>query len=115
MELTVLFLAFVLLGLFVLLAIPFVLLGLVLGAVCYLLWQIVVLPLRLLGLAVGVGAGVLFFFVKLFLLMLLGVFLLSAFVIGLTPLLPLLLVVAGLWLLLRAPRRRPSPQGRPAV
>ncbi len=114
MELTMLFLAFALLGLFVLLAIPFVLIGLVLGAVCYLFWQLIVLPFRLLGLAVGVGAGVLFLCVKLLLLMLIGVFLLSTLVIGLTPLLPLLLVVAGLWLLLRSGRRRHDPQGRPA-
>jgi len=115
MDLTVMFLAFAVMGLFFLLAIPFAILGLALGVVVYVLGQVLVLPFRLAGLAVGVGAGALLFFVKLFMVLLLGLFLVSALVIGLTPVLPLVMVFAGLWLLLRSGRSRRDPQGRPVA
>jgi hypothetical protein len=95
-----------LMALFALLAIPFVILGVVLGLVLFIVGQIVMLPFRLLGVMAGPGAGIILFMVKAALLFLLGLFVLVGLIVGLAPLIPLLLVVAGVWLLASSFRSR---------
>lgn len=102
--------ALALLALFCLLALPVLLVGLILGAVLFVLVQILALPFRLLGWTLGVGAGLALLFVRLFLILLASVFLAVALIVGLLPVLPVLLLAAGVWLLLRSSRR-----SRPAV
>src|SRR5262245_40638891 len=102
--------ALALLALFCLIAVPVLLAGLIRGWVLFVRVQVLVLPFRLLGWTLGVGAGLALLFVKLFLLLLAAVFLAVALVVGLLPVLPVLLLAAGIWLLIRSSRR-----SRPAV
>jgi len=96
----------VLLLLFALLAVPFVILGVVLGLALFIVGQVVMLPFRLLGAMAGPGVGIILFMIKAALLALLALFLLAGLVVGLAPLIPLLLVVAGVWLLASSARSR---------
>ncbi|HKY31052.1 MAG TPA: hypothetical protein VJV23_00855 [Candidatus Polarisedimenticolia bacterium] len=91
----------VLLVVFVILALPAMVLGAVLGAALFLVAQIVLLPFRLLGWSAGPGAGLILGMAKLFLLFLAAVFVMAGLVVGFLPLIPLLLLVAGVWLILR--------------
>ena len=94
-------------GLFALVALPFILLG----GLFKLLIMLVLLPFRVLGAVVGalgaVAAGV----GKLFLFLLLVPFLLLIFIGGalVLPLLPVLALVGLVWLLVRAGRPRTAP------
>lgn len=87
-------------GLFALVALPFLLLG----GLFKLLIMLILLPFRVLG-AVAVGLGKLFFF------LLLALFLPLILVAGalVVPLLPVLALVGLVWLLVRATRPRPAP------
>ena len=89
-----------------LIAIP-VLLALGLVAIfLYVLAQILMIPLKLIGWTVGAGAGLVVFLVKAALIMFL---LVVSFVLTLAlalPLLPLALLVLGLWLVFSRPRGR---------
>ncbi|MGH9869696.1 MAG: hypothetical protein ACREAA_16220 [Candidatus Polarisedimenticolia bacterium] len=98
--------AAVMLVLFCLLAVPFILVGAVLGVVLFLVGQILLLPFRLLGLAAGMTFGIVSFFINVALVILLGLFVMAGLVVGLAPLLPLLLIFAGIWLLARSHRSR---------
>ncbi len=96
--------------LFCLLAIPFIVLGAVVGVVLFLVSQIVLLPFRLLGMGGWGGAAIIVFFMKAAVLVLLGLFLVIGLVVGLAPLLPLLFILLGFWLIVRSTRsRRASP------
>lgn len=97
-----------LLGLFVLVAIPITLAGAVVGMALYIAGQILMLPFRLAGHR-GISARVIFGPAKLFLAIALAALAVVALVLGLFPLLAFLLVVVGLWLVLRAARRPPAP------
>ena len=105
---TVMIAAF-LLGLFCLLAVPFILVGALLGVVLFLVGQILLLPFRLLGLAAGLTFGIVAFFIKVALVILVGLFVMAGLVVGLAPLLPILFIVAGIWLLTRSRRRGSVP------
>jgi len=106
MELVTFALSVLLTLLFVALAIPFILLGLVAGGFLWALGHLLVLPFRLLGGTIHVGAGVLVFFVKVFLVLAVGFACLLAVAIGFLPVLPILLIALGLWLLFRPSRRQ---------
>ncbi len=94
-----------LLGLFLALAVPAIVVGLAVGSVIYLLAQLFLLPFRLLGGAVALGAGVIVFFAKLALVCLIGLISLAALVVGFLPLLPIVVICLGVWLVLRSARR----------
>lgn len=91
----------VLMGLFVLLAVPFILCGLIVGAFFFLLAQVIVLPFRLLGWTARLGPGMIVSFMKLSFLSLVGIFSILAFGLGLFPLLAVVLICLGVWLVLR--------------
>jgi hypothetical protein len=95
-------------GLLLVIALPVVLAGAIVGTVLFLVAQLLFLPFRLLGwtLAMGVGGALLIAkFLLLFVLGLAGMALLLALAV---PLLPLLLVALGVWLLVRSRRPRRS-------
>jgi hypothetical protein len=90
-------------GLFALVALPFLLLG----GLFKLVIMLILLPFRVLGAlgAVAVGLG------KLFIFLLLALFLPLILIVGalVVPLLPVLALVGLVWLLVRAARPRPAP------
>lgn len=98
--------------LFCLLAIPFVILGAVVGVVLFLVSQILLLPFRLLGMGGWGGAAIIVFFMKAAVVVLLGLFVLVGLVVGLAPLLPLLIILFGLWLIVRSSRSRRATPAR---
>jgi hypothetical protein len=81
---------------------------LLLGGIFMLLVQLLLLPLKLLGFGLRLGAGLVAGVLKLF-LVLVGGALLILFGLGMVPLIPLLVVGAGLYLVLRPPAVRPRP------
>lgn len=104
---TTLLVSTLLIGLFLLVAIPLALAGVVLGTALWLVVQILVLPFRLVGWSVGLGMGIIFAVAKVLLFLMLAAFMMLAFVIGFLPLVPILLIGIGLYLLMR-----PSPRSR---
>lgn len=101
--------------LFFVLAVPIVIVGAVVGGAIFLMVQVLALPFRLLGWTVGVGAGLILAVIKLFLLALLGMFLMLGLLVGLAPLLPLVVVCLGIWLVSRAARPRRAQGARSAA
>jgi len=99
-------------GLLCLIAIPIVLVGVVLGAVFYLLAQILFLPFRLVGWTLALGAGVILIAAKVIAFILLG-FLATALMLAMAiPLLPLALIGLGIWMAVRARRRQAEAGAR---
>lgn len=94
-------------GLFALLALPFLLLG----GLFKLLIMLILLPFRVLGAVAGAVGAVAVGLGKLFLFLLLALFLPLILVGGalVVPLLPVLALVGLVWLLVRAARPRPAP------
>ena len=86
-------------------ALPIVLAGAVIGVILYALIGLLLLPVRLVGWTLAAGAGGLLLLLKLFLLFVLGLVGMAVLMALSLPLLPFLLVGAGLWLLLRSRRR----------
>ena len=105
---TSLILSVLLLGLFALLLIPFLVVGVVIGSVVYAVGQLLLLPFRVLGWTAVVGAGLIVSFIKFFFFLLVMAFTVLAVVFGLLPLLSILLIGIGLWLILRPARRAPQ-------
>lgn len=90
-------------GLFAILAIPFLLAGAIVGTLFYLLGHLLLLPLRLLGATVHLGSWVILSFAKLFFLILAGALCLVALALGLYPLLAVALILIGVWLIVTPP------------
>jgi hypothetical protein len=93
---------------------PILIVGALIGAMLYALFWLLFLPLRLLGWTLAAGLGVFAIMIKFFLLFVLGLVGMALTLALLTalalPLLPFMLVAAGIWLLVRS--RRPA---RPAA
>ena len=112
MWFAVLMVVAVALGLLMLIALPIILVGIILGAVLFVLIQILLLPIRMLGWGLALGFGAIGLFVRVFLMILFGI-LGAVLMLGLAlPLLPLVLIGIGIWLLVRP--ARPRYQG-PAI
>ena len=106
---TTLLLSALLIGLFLLIAIPLAVVGVAIGAALWVVGQILVLPFRLLGWGVGVGLGIVFVVAKVLLFLVLAAFMMLALVVGLLPIVPILLIGIGLWLLMRGLHRSRRP------
>ena len=99
-------------GLLCLIAVPIVLVGIIMGVVLYALAQLLFLPFRLIGWSLALGAGVILVAVKVVALILLG-FIATILLIGMAiPLLPLVLIGAGIWMAARARRRHVEAAAR---
>ena len=93
-------------GLFCLIAVPIVLVGVLMGVVLYALAQLLFLPFRLIGWSLALGTGVILLAVKILALLVLG-FIGTIMMVAMTiPLLPLALIAVGIWLAVRARRRQ---------
>jgi hypothetical protein len=94
-------------GLFALVALPFLLLG----GLFKLVIMLILLPFRVLGAVAGALGAVAVGLGKLFIFLLLALFLPLILVVGAlaVPLLPVLALVGLVWLLVRAARPRPAP------
>ncbi len=106
---TTLLLSTLLIGLFLLIAIPLAVAGVAIGAALWVVGQILVLPFRLLGWGVGLGLGIIFVVAKVLLFLVLAAFMMLALVVGLLPVVPILLIGIGLWLLMRGSHRSRRP------
>lgn len=102
-------LSLLILAVFAIVVIPVTLAGALVGVALYIVGQILTLPFRLAGHG-GVSAGVILGSVKVFLLIAIGGLSVLALALGLFPLLVFLLILLGLWLILRPARRPPEPR-----